>query len=99
MGELALYLARTKGGVIDFGGALIAASVWRSEGPSKLLWIFERANWADISEPCEQFLGSLPGRVVGIPYRTANGRTWVTHMCDVEFLEAWLKHPDFHMIN
>ncbi|MFJ7326262.1 DUF6368 family protein [Streptomyces cyaneofuscatus] len=28
----------------------------------------------------------------------AVGPRWLRHVGDVEFLEAWLRHPDFHLI-
>ncbi|MEU2179335.1 DUF6368 family protein [Streptomyces thermolilacinus] len=40
----------------------------------------------------------LPGRLAEVSYDTGGGGRWLRHVGDVEFLEAWLQHPDFHLI-
>jgi hypothetical protein len=99
LGELALHLAHTLGGVIDFGGALMpVVSPAIRKDFAKMLGQFEQANWAEVSEPTQQLWQSMPGRILEIPYQTANESIWVTHVCDTEFMAAWLRHPHFHMI-
>jgi len=97
LGEVALYFARAYGGVIDFGGALIPSSTLSEEQRSDILQLYG-SNWSDIAAPLEQFFARLPGRLIAVPYETADARTWVSHVGDTEFMAAWLSHPDFHMI-
>jgi uncharacterized protein DUF6368 len=98
MGELVLYLARSMHAAIDLHGELIPASSLRQEKATDLPWLFKEASWSDVAGPVERFFKSLPGKIFAVPYPTAGGRTWVTHVCDAEFMEAWLRHPEFHMI-
>ncbi len=89
LGELSLYLARTFEGIIDFEQALM---------PLKSIGEAEKAhNWEEVAGPTRHMLQGMPGRVLELPYRAANRRPWVKHICDAEFMAAWLKHPDFHM--
>jgi hypothetical protein len=98
LGELVLYMAQSFGGIVDFGGALMPASTWTSDESDRILQVFEEANWQDVSTSRDRFFRSMPGRIAAIPYQTASGRTWVSHVCDCEFMRAWLQHPDFYMI-
>ncbi|MFE2726509.1 DUF6368 family protein [Kitasatospora sp. NPDC059327] len=41
---------------------------------------------------------TLPGRLAEVSHDTWGGGRWFRHVGDVEFLEAWLHHPDFHLI-
>ncbi|MER8100875.1 DUF6368 family protein [Kitasatospora sp. NPDC094016] len=41
---------------------------------------------------------TLPGRVMEVSYDTGGSGRQLRHFGDVEFLEAWLEHPDFHLI-
>ncbi|MGA5363523.1 DUF6368 family protein [Streptomyces purpurascens] len=43
-------------------------------------------------------VASLPGQVKEVSYDTGGGGRWMRHVGDTEFLAAWLRHPDFHMI-
>lgn len=40
----------------------------------------------------------LPGRLAEVSYDTGGGSRWLRPVGDVEFLDAWLQHPDFHLI-
>jgi hypothetical protein len=40
----------------------------------------------------------LPGRLYSVPYDAGHGRTCISHVVDVDFLQAWLKHPCFGMV-
>lgn len=97
LAELALHFARTYSGVIDFDGALIPWS-GLSEGQRRDPTRVVNADWDDIATSLERSLQGLPGRIVAVPYDTGNGRRWATHIADVDFMDAWLSHPDFHMI-
>jgi hypothetical protein len=97
LGELALYLAQIYDGVIDFDGALIPASTLSADEQADLTRMFE-ADWSEIAAPRERFFARLPGKILAVPYQTSNGRAWVTHVADREFMAAWLAHHDFHMI-
>ena len=41
---------------------------------------------------------SLPGTVREVSYDTGGGDRWIRHVGDVQFLSAWLQHPDFHLV-
>lgn len=41
---------------------------------------------------------SLPGHVWETQYATYKGGHWYSHIGDREFLTAWLRHPEFRMI-
>ncbi|MFB7781131.1 DUF6368 family protein [Streptomyces vinaceus] len=43
-------------------------------------------------------MSDLPGRLTQISCDTGGGGRWLLHVGDVEFLEAWLRRPDFHSI-
>jgi hypothetical protein len=95
LGELALYLAKAFEGLVDFGGALLPPNY---DAFCRNPLFFKQANWEDVREPFEQWQQTMPGRIIAIPYQTASGRTWATHIGDAEFMAAWLQHPGFHMI-
>lgn len=38
------------------------------------------------------------GRLFSMNYLAASGKSCIHHIGDAEFLEGWLKHPNFHMI-
>lgn len=44
------------------------------------------------------YVAAMPGNIYETNYITANGRRWVSHIVDIEFLQAWMKHPNFHMV-
>jgi Family of unknown function (DUF6368) len=101
LGELAIYFARTLSGVIDFNGALMITPTFEGrEGAMEWLSSFEQSNWSEFSKLIgrSQWMGGMPGRILSIPYETANGHTWTNHVCDKDFMAAWLEHPSFHMI-
>jgi hypothetical protein len=101
VGELALACIQCHGGVIDLGGALEVGSgeALRLDEMDDLIARVEgRVDWADVSAPTEAFLETMPGRVLTLPYETASGHTWVRHICDADFMAAWLRHPSFHLI-
>jgi hypothetical protein len=91
LAEMALHFATTYGGVVDFCGALVPPR-WRIN-PG----IWEGA-WATIQPDFSIWIKSFPGKVVELPYETARGTSWTTHVADSAFLHAWLHSPDFHMI-
>jgi hypothetical protein len=41
---------------------------------------------------------AMPGTIYEFEYTTAAGHRWVSHMVDVPFFQAWMEHPNFHMI-
>lgn len=95
MGELVLHFATLFDGIVDFGGALmppLPAHMYED------MWLWEKAQWADVESYVRQMLDPIPGKIVSIEYYTPNGRTWAYHVADATFLKAWLKHPHFHMI-
>ncbi len=99
LGELSLYLARRFNGLIDFCGALMPpVTLTGRENAIQFLMKFEHANWEDLCESARLFFRTFPGRLLEFPYQTAYGTTWVNHVCDAEFMTAWLQHPHFYMV-
>jgi len=49
-------------------------------------------------EEISSYVATMPGTIYGIEYITANGRRWVSHIVDREFLQAWMNHPNFYMV-
>ncbi|GHO79484.1 hypothetical protein KSD_72550 [Ktedonobacter sp. SOSP1-85] len=49
-------------------------------------------------EETSAYVRAMPGNVYEIEYTTASDHRWVLHIVDVAFLQAWMKHPRFHMI-
>ena len=97
LGELSLYIAKTLAGHINFGGAIFSLEdlPWCKRN---ILWIMEKANWADIEPYVDKSMKNKPGQIHTILYKTSTRRTWAYHLCDSEFLEYWLTCPNFHMI-
>lgn len=92
LGDLALHLARHFAALIDFHGALI---------PSTIRSHFDRLqerSWPEFAEAIRSYFSAMPGRILDIEYRTANDRRWAFHVADHDFMAAWLRHDDFHMI-
>lgn len=93
LGQLITYLIDTVGGVVDFYGALIP-SLPEDMG-RRGFWHYD---WSDIEPYFEEMIRGMPGKIVSVPYDAGEGRTWVSHYAEVEFMKAWLKHPRFHMV-
>jgi hypothetical protein len=94
LGELCLRFVRKLGGLVNFGGPLpfpmppeVADRYWRGG-----------SNWAEFESYSTQMTSGIPGKLYTVPYVTANNANWVYQIGDVEFMEAWLKHPHFHMV-
>lgn len=87
LGHLALALARRLNALVDFDGLLSSRS---STG--------EDTRAAAVLERARALASVLPGRVAEVSYDTGGGGRWFRHVGDVEFLHAWLEHPDFHLI-
>jgi hypothetical protein len=92
---LVLHVVELCAGLVNFGGALLPRlpqEMYRD------MWLWEKANWSDVEPYFTAMVKDMPGRIVGFPYETHNGRTWASHIADATFLRAWMAHPDFHMI-
>ena len=94
LGELCLWTAERFDGVIGFGGPLLPALPEHLRGRR----MCERLAWDEVRPLHHQMVGGMPGRIIEHLYRTANDTTWAFHTADVEFMRAWLTHPEFHMI-
>jgi hypothetical protein len=94
LAELALHLATTYCGIIDFCGALVPPSARRTY-PDRSI---STCDWETIESDCNRWIASFPGKVIGLPYETARGTLWATHLSDPDFLRGWLRSPEFHMI-
>lgn len=86
LGHLALALARRLGALIDFDGVL-GYPTPRDETVDDAHLARARA-----------LVASLPGMVAEVSYDTGSGSRWFRHVSDVEFLAAWLRHPEFHLV-
>lgn len=87
LAEIGLAIAERLGGVIDFCGLL---APFRGLSDSR--------SWDEVQADAADHLAGLPGKVVVIPYETADGGIWGGHVGDATFLRAWLGHPNFRMI-
>jgi hypothetical protein len=95
LASVALIASKFLSGLVDFGGAIIPTL------PASMrsgMWLWEQANWSDIEPYFNKMVSPIKGRVFTFEYKTANNRIWANHICDIEFLEHWLNHPNFHMI-
>ncbi|GGJ58281.1 DUF6368 family protein [Deinococcus roseus] len=93
VGALAAFLARSLHGLIDFGGVLNGAD-WS---------VYEYLQGKNLSFQenialYDRYFDGHAGRLWAIPYETASEETWFSHYGDADFLEWWLKHPEFRMV-
>ncbi|MDT6985137.1 DUF6368 family protein [Streptomyces lusitanus] len=86
LGHLALALAERLNALIDFDGVLGYPAPRDDVDDGAAL---ERAR---------ALVASLPGEVAEVGYDTAGGGRWFRHVGDVEFLRAWLRHPEFRLV-
>ena len=91
LGEIALALAQRLGGVIDVG-LIVPRHVSVSTAD------FWNAPWSAVQSGVRAFTEAMPGVAVALTYRPTPGREWARHTIDAAFLQAWLSHPEFHMI-
>ncbi|MFF6903737.1 DUF6368 family protein [Streptomyces hydrogenans] len=87
LGHLTLALARRLDALVDFDGLLSGHSIAGDDTSNEAVLARARALASD-----------LPGGLVEVSYDTGGGDRWLRHVGDVESLEAWLQHPDFHLI-
>lgn len=95
VGQFALSILKRFGGIVEFCGAIVPSSPWKINHD---IGSMDLVDWSLLEEPFRKMVEKMPGKIVGIPYLNASGRRWVSHIADAAFLEAWLKHPQFHMI-
>ena len=95
LGKACLFVAKAAQGLIDFGGAILPQL---PDHMYKQMWLWEQAQWSDVQPFFSELARSIPGNIYTLPYLTAGGREWASHICDVQFMEGWLAHPNFHMI-
>jgi Family of unknown function (DUF6368) len=91
-GRLALHAARTYGGVIDLNGTLHPprmAPYLMASGPTTL---------DGKLRAMRDFLGQFPGSVWEIWRTEDNPLDFPRHIVDADFMEAWLRHPAYHLI-
>ncbi|WP_329571115.1 DUF6368 family protein [Kitasatospora sp. NBC_01266] len=87
LGHLALALARRLDALVDFDGLLSSRPVAGDDTGNEAVLARARV-----------LASVLPGNVAEVSYDTGGGGRWVRHVGDAEFLQAWLQHPDFHLI-
>ncbi|MGH2718158.1 MAG: DUF6368 family protein [Actinomycetota bacterium] len=89
-GRCAWALAERFGGLIDFQGSIVPPL-----RPERRRWSESRQHrLAEVNA----FVQEFPGTVKEWFYRQENGRRWVHHFADAEFMLAWLRHPSFHLV-
>ncbi|MGP3974054.1 DUF6368 family protein [Streptomyces sp. 8N114] len=86
LGHLTLALAKRLGALIDFDGLLGRGLSHDAAG--------DDASANRSRAP----VASLPGKLVKVAYDTDTPERAFRHVGDVQFLEAWLQHPDFHLV-
>jgi hypothetical protein len=94
LGELCLHFAGKLGGLVNFGGPLkppLPKAV-----PSWAFGVHDR--WENYEPYFRKMVKGMPGKVYTVPYQKPGGDEWVYHIGDADFLRAWLKHPNFHMV-
>ncbi len=98
LGELTYFFAKEFNGIIDFDGAIyfydLLPKEMKKDGIGKFM---EKTAWSDIQAYHEAIVREINGRIYPIEYETVNS-IWAYNICDIEFMENWLKHPRFHMI-
>ncbi len=87
LGHLSLALAERLDALVDFDGLLTTHPAPGEGTGNEAILASARALTA-----------SLPGKADEVSYDTWGGGRWFRHVGDVEFLAAWLRHPDFHLI-
>ncbi|MCX4986018.1 DUF6368 family protein [Streptomyces sp. NBC_00572] len=86
LGHLTIALAERLGALIDFDGLLGHPTPRDDTGDGAIL------------DRSRSLVASLPGSVAEVSYDTGGGGRSFRHVGDVEFLEAWLQHPGFHLV-
>ncbi|MER5563232.1 DUF6368 family protein [Streptomyces sp. NPDC002506] len=87
LGHLALALAHRLDALVDFDGLLGGRPAAGDDTGNETVLARARA-----------LASALPGRLAEVAYDTGGGGRWLRHVGDVEFLQARLEHPDFHLI-
>ncbi|MDK0524465.1 DUF6368 family protein [Streptomyces sp. ML-6] len=87
LGHLALALAPRLDALVDFDGLLSRHPAAGDDTGDEAMPARARALASD-----------LPGIVAEVSYDTWDGERGLRHVGDVQFLQAWLQHPDFHLI-
>ncbi|MCX4740870.1 DUF6368 family protein [Streptomyces antibioticus] len=85
LGHMAVAFAQRLHAMIDFDGVLGYTPGNRTQ---------EAANLAR----ARALVASLPGTVREVSYDTGGGDRWIRHVGDLQFLSAWLQHPDFRLV-
>lgn len=87
LGHLALALARRLDALVDFDGLLSSHPTAGDDAGNEAVLARARV-----------LASALPGRLAEVSYDTGGGGRWLRHVGDAAFLQAWLRHPDFHLI-
>ncbi|MBN2023989.1 MAG: hypothetical protein JW809_14490 [Pirellulales bacterium] len=98
LAEPCLRFCQRMQGMVDFGGALLPPICGEVQHLFRKYLSREGSDWAAWVPHVQQMVEDLPGHLFAVPYTTVAGCDWIYHICDAEFLEAWLCHPHFHMI-
>ncbi|MFI9408057.1 DUF6368 family protein [Nocardia sp. NPDC052316] len=93
LGHLCLAFALEFDALVEFGGALTPFA-WPAHIPNVNP---SREQRAEIAQRTSHALRRLPGRLYAVNHGSRS-RPRESHVCDAEFLDAWLRHPRFRMI-
>jgi hypothetical protein len=89
LAAFALELHKIVGGYFDFCGQIVPPLLKDKNGNFIHQTHQDQANYVQ----------SIKGKIHEIHYEIEEGgRTGFYHICDVEWLENWLQHIDFHLI-
>ena len=103
LGHCMLHLATVYDGLIDMAGAITPPVdkervkrllTGQAERVRTELQAYKHARLQEISA----YVRAMPGTVYEIEYMTSPDRCGVSHIVDIAFLQAWMRHPHFHMI-
>ncbi|GLX93319.1 DUF6368 family protein [Herbidospora sp. NBRC 101105] len=89
LGELVLEMTRQLNALIDFDG-LLGPRPWLSGGSMDS----HRKHVLEV----RPFISSVGGTVYEVAYAMYGGEFRYVHVADGDFLEAWLAHPAFHLL-
>ena len=99
LAELCTHFSQKMGGLIDLCGSLTPLI---SDELKQLFhdeYILGKTfNWASWEPHVQNTFKDFPGKVYTVVYTPDRGGTCAYHICDVKFLEAWMRQPHFHMI-
>jgi len=96
LGELMYFFAKELNGIINFNGAIYENEELSQNWAKTILG--QNMKWEEVQTYHKKFTRNMNGNLHSILYETSSGSMAIRQICDVEFMENWLKHDRFHMI-